>query len=78
MLWETIERVNRMRQKAMSDPEFHKTAQEHAKTLEFVEQEFEYRRIRRKKTKLKKPKSLADIYQKTSATDDENPSGIEH
>ncbi len=80
MLQETIERVNRLRQKAMFDPEFHKSAQEHAKTLEYVEQEFEPRRYRRKsaKAKIQKPKSLADIYQNAVATDGENPSGIEH
>lgn len=78
MLQDTIERVNRLRQKAMSDPEFHKSAEEHAKTLAYVEQEFEPRRYRRKSAKAKgdKPKTLADIYQ--NFTIGENTSDTEH
>lgn len=78
MLRETIERVNRLRQQAMSDPEFLKSAQEHEKTLEWVEQEFEPRRFKRKRAKQKQPKKLADIYQQSDATDIENRSGTEH
>lgn len=74
MFWETIERVNRLRQQAMSDPAFLKSAEEHAKALESVEYGVECRRIR--KSKAKKPKSLADIYD--SLPIGENPSGTEH
>ncbi|MZI95411.1 hypothetical protein F9817_19735 [Vibrio sp. CAIM 722] len=74
MLWETMERVNRLRQKAMSDPEFLESAKEHEDTLKWVEQEFEPKRYRREKAK--KAKTLADIYEKAAFGD--NPSGTEH
>lgn len=63
MFWDTLERVNRLRQKAISDPEFMQSAKEHEKTLKHVEQEFEPKRCRRAASS--KLKSLADIYQQT-------------
>lgn len=61
MFWDTLERVNRLRQKAMSDPEFIESAKEHEQTLKQVEQEFEPQR--RRKNVSARPKTLADIYQ---------------
>lgn len=74
MLWETLERVNRLRQRAMSDPEFVESAKNHEETLKQVEQEFEPKR--RRKTKSAKDKKLADIYKQTEFS--YNPSGIKH
>ncbi|MCA2017857.1 hypothetical protein LDJ79_17180 [Vibrio tritonius] len=81
MLWETMERVNRLRQKAMSNPEFLAAAKEHEETLKFVEQEFEPNHshkssTRRTQARKSKPKSMADIYEKAAFGD--NPSGTEH
>lgn len=75
MLLETLERINRLRQEAMSNPEFIEMAKEHEATLKHVEQEFEPKRSRRHTTKHKN-KSLADIYQQSDFGS--NPSGIQH
>ncbi|XAW90663.1 hypothetical protein ABDK09_15055 [Vibrio sp. CDRSL-10 TSBA] len=61
MFWDTLERVNRLRQKAMSDPEFIESAKEHEQTLKQVEQEFEPQR--RRKHVSSSSKTFADIYQ---------------
>lgn len=74
MFWDTLERVNRLRQKAMSDPEFMQSAKEHEQTLKHVEQEFEPKRRRR--SVACKPKSLADIYQQTDFG--HHPSDTQH
>lgn len=74
MLWETLERVNRLRQQAMSDPEFIQSAKEHEETLKQVEQEFEPKR--RRKGKSAKDKALSDIYKETEFS--HNPSGVQH
>ena len=37
MLWETLERVNRLRQEALNDPEFIRSAKAHEKALESQE-----------------------------------------
>ncbi len=74
MLWETLERVNRLRQQAMSNPEFIQSAKEHEQTLKHVEQEFEPKQ--RRKPRANKVKALADIYQQTEFS--HNPSGVQH
>ncbi|EKK9985248.1 hypothetical protein ACSL9E_001832 [Vibrio vulnificus] len=61
MFWETLERVNRLRQEAMANPEFVQSAKEHEKALN--EQELIY--CPKTKRRVKRPKSLADIYQQT-------------
>ncbi|MFC3024665.1 hypothetical protein ACFODT_12615 [Vibrio zhugei] len=77
MLWDTLKRVNQLRQAAMSDPEFIKLAQEHEETLQLVEQNFEPKRFRRAApSKSKKVKALADIYEQ--AAFGENLSDHEH
>lgn len=40
MLWETLERVNRLRQQALANPEFVQSAKEHEEALQ--EQEYHY------------------------------------
>ncbi len=59
MLWETIERVNRLRQQALDNPEFVESAKEHEQALQ--DQEYHYQPRR---TRSSKEKSLADIYKK--------------
>ncbi|SJL83057.1 hypothetical protein [Vibrio palustris] len=77
MVWKTLERVNQLRQAAMSDPEFIQSAQEHEKMLQFVEQTVEPKKRSRSSTiASRKAKSLADIYEK--AAFGENSSGQEH
>ncbi|HAS6348537.1 hypothetical protein LZU85_05640 [Vibrio sp. IRLE0018] len=61
MFWETLERVNRLRQEAMANPEFVQSAKEHEKALN--EQELIY--CHKTKRRVKKPKTLADIYQQS-------------
>ncbi|WP_165311300.1 hypothetical protein [Vibrio ziniensis] len=73
MLLETLERINRLRQEAMSNPEFIEMAKEHEATLKHVEQEFEPKRSQRHATK---NKSLADIYKQSDFGS--NPSGVQH
>ncbi|KGY12204.1 hypothetical protein NM22_13105 [Vibrio tubiashii] len=60
MLLETIERVNRLRQQALSDPEFIQSAKAHEKALN--EQQYHYA-AKSKNSKQRKDRSLADIYQ---------------
>ncbi len=57
MLWETIERVNRLRQQALANPEFVESAKEHEQALQ--DQEYHYQP---KRARAAKEKSLADIY----------------
>ncbi|MGO1296133.1 MAG: hypothetical protein ACTMIA_02335 [Vibrio sp.] len=77
MVWDTLERVNQLRQAAMSDPEFIKSAQEHEETLQLVEQNFEPKRCKRSSSyKSRKAKALADIYEQSAFG--ENTSGHEH
>ncbi|CAM2885033.1 hypothetical protein QTO01_03355 [Vibrio mytili] len=59
MLWETLERVNRLRQQALANSEFVQSAKEHEQALE--EQEYHYQPKKTRTAKDKK-KSLADIY----------------
>ncbi|EEY98176.1 hypothetical protein KSS82_12640 [Vibrio mimicus] len=60
MFLDTLERVNRLRQQAMNNPEFIQSAKQHEETLQQVERYFEPRKYR--KTSHKHQKSLADIY----------------
>ncbi|AMG04424.2 hypothetical protein AL543_16190 [Vibrio mimicus] len=60
MFWDTLERVNRLRQQAMSNPEFLQSAKQHEETLQHVEQYFEPKNHR--KSTQKRQKTLADIY----------------
>ena len=60
MLLETIERVNRLRQQALSDPEFIQSAKAHEKALK--DQSYHYA-AKAKCAKQRKDRSLADIYQ---------------
>ncbi len=73
MLLETLERINRLRQEAMSNPDFVQMAKEHEATLKHVEQEFEPTRRKRHSNK---PKTLADIYKQSDFG--ANPSGVQH
>ncbi|TOG88436.1 hypothetical protein CGI95_18165, partial [Vibrio parahaemolyticus] len=61
MLWETLERVNRLRQQALANPEFVQSAKEHEEALQ--EQEYYYHAKKKRSAKDKQgKKSLADIY----------------
>jgi hypothetical protein len=62
MLWETLERVNRLRQQAMSNPDFVQSAKEHEQAISEQEQVVFCPKTKRR---INKPKSLADIYQQT-------------
>ncbi|WP_038172406.1 MULTISPECIES: hypothetical protein [Vibrio] len=59
MLLETIERVNRLRQQALSDPKFLNSAKEHEKALQAQEQRCV---SQANKAKSRKDRSLANIY----------------
>lgn len=61
MLWETIERVNRLRQQALANPEYVESAKEHEQALH--DQEYHYQPKRARSAREKQgEKSLADIY----------------
>jgi len=75
MLLEKLERINRLRQEAMSNPEFIQLAKDHEATIKHVEQEFEPKRHKRYSHK-NSDKSLADIYKQSDFGS--NPSGIQH
>ncbi len=61
MIWETLERVNRLRQEALANPKFVESAKAHEKALQH-ELECDSSHVKARK-KAKKAKSLADIYQ---------------
>ncbi|UUM31654.1 hypothetical protein [Vibrio japonicus] len=67
MLWETIERVNRLRQKALQDPEFIQSAKAHERAIQHqadcccVE--------KRKRSHKAKAKTLADVYKQVEFSD---------
>ncbi len=76
MLSDTIERVNRLRQQAMSDPQFKRSAKEHEQALisqQKLNTEAKAAPSRRQKSKAK---TLADIYQQ--AEFGHNPTGVSH
>lgn len=60
MFWDTLERVNRLRQQALNNPEYLQSAKQHEETLQHVEQYFEPKKYRRSTHPPKK--TLADIY----------------
>ncbi|MGD8109188.1 hypothetical protein [Vibrio sp. TRT 17S01] len=59
MIWETLERVNRLRQEALASPEFVESAKAHEKALQH---ELELSEPTKTRKRVKKAKSLADIY----------------
>ncbi|MGL6171287.1 MAG: hypothetical protein ACRC1S_05300 [Vibrio sp.] len=61
MFSDRLERVNRLRQQAMNNPDFLEAAKQHEETLQQVEQHFEAKRSRRKP--LKRQKTFADIFE---------------
>lgn len=62
MIWETIERVNRLRQQALSDPEFIQSAKAHEQAIRQQDNKAEGVNSRSKKAK---QRTLADIYKQT-------------
>lgn len=62
MIWETIERVNRLRQQALSDPEFVQSAKAHEHAIR-CQESYEYEKSKR--TGKAKERTLADIYKQT-------------
>ncbi|YCO04956.1 hypothetical protein ACB087_15810 [Vibrio sp. VNB-15] len=60
MLWETLERVNRLRQQALANDEFVESAKEHEEAL--YDQEHYYQPKKRSAKDRQGKKSLADIY----------------
>ncbi|WP_428772356.1 hypothetical protein [Vibrio sp.] len=60
MLWDTIERVNRLRQQSMNNPEFVASAKAHQQALEKQEDAVPDHSGSRRR--VKSAKTLADIY----------------
>ncbi|MDN3610189.1 hypothetical protein ACODM8_09095 [Vibrio ostreicida] len=74
MLWDTLERVNRLRQEALRDPEFIRSAKAHKRALEFQDStEVGHAKC---SAKSKKEKALSDIFQKSEFGF--NPAGTHH
>ncbi|NAZ53637.1 hypothetical protein GL177_09750 [Vibrio toranzoniae] len=71
MIWDTLERVNKLRKEAMEDPEFLDSAKMHEQWLLS-----ETHSQSTKGTKGKKPKKLSDIYENTDFPI--NPTGTKH
>ena len=71
MIWDTLERVNKLRKEAMEDPEFLDSAKMHEEWLLS-----ETHNKTNKGAKEKKPKKLSDIYENTDFTI--NPNGTKH
>ncbi|GLT16415.1 hypothetical protein GCM10007938_01910 [Vibrio zhanjiangensis] len=63
MLWDTLERVNRLRQVALNNPEFVRSAKAHEKALEL--QKTGNDKAKKRLAKPKKEKALSDIYQQS-------------
>ncbi|MDN3698291.1 MULTISPECIES: hypothetical protein [Vibrio] len=74
MLWDTLDRVNRLRQEALANPEFVDSAKEHELALEEEQQSVETKPKRR--YRVRKPKALSDIYDHVEFAS--NPTGIQH
>ncbi|MGB1281204.1 MAG: hypothetical protein ACPG5V_14690 [Vibrio cyclitrophicus] len=70
MIWDTLERVNRLRKEAMEDPEFLDSAKHHEDWINSQTQND------RGSAKKKKAKKLADIYQDSEFSI--NPTGTKH
>ncbi|CAH7005427.1 conserved hypothetical protein [Vibrio chagasii] len=71
MIWDTLERVNKLRKEAMEDPEFLDSAKMHEEWLLS-----ETHNQSNKGAKEKNPKKLSDIYENTDFTI--NPNGTKH
>ncbi|MEZ8022003.1 hypothetical protein AB4559_08335 [Vibrio sp. 10N.222.51.C8] len=71
MIWDTLERVNKLRKEAMEDPEFLDSAKMHEEWLLS-----ETHNQLNKGAKEKKPKKLSDIYENTDFPI--NPTGTKH
>lgn len=67
MILETIERVNRLRQKALSDPEFIQSAKAHEQAIR-VQENSDFTSVKR--SKKVKERTLADIYKPTDLLPD--------
>jgi len=74
MLWETLERVNRLRKEALSNPEFAQAAKEHEQAVQ-AEAKVEVP-TKRRRYQQPGPKSLADIYHQSDFGS--NPAGSQH
>ncbi|MDN3682531.1 hypothetical protein QWZ04_19680 [Vibrio tapetis subsp. quintayensis] len=74
MLWETLERVNRLRKESLSNPEFVQAAKEHEQAVEA--ESLNQPTTLKRKTKKQGPKSLADIYHQSDFGS--NPAGSQH
>lgn len=68
MIWDTLERVNRLRKEAMEDPEFLDSAKMHEQWL--------LSETHSQSTKGAKGKKLSDIYENTDFPI--NPTGTKH
>ena len=71
MIWDTLERVNRLRKEAMEDPEFLDSAKMHEQWLLS-----ETHSQSTKGAKGKKPTKLSEIYENTDFPI--NPTGTKH
>ncbi|CAK2632940.1 hypothetical protein [Vibrio crassostreae] len=71
MIWDTLERVNKLRKEAMEDPEFLDSAKMHEQWLLS-----ETHNQSKNGEKEKKPKKLSDIYENTEFPI--NPTGTKH
>ncbi|MEZ8808073.1 hypothetical protein AB4453_09720 [Vibrio atlanticus] len=71
MIWDTLERVNKLRKEAMEDPEFLDSAKMHEEWLLS-----ETHNQANQGAKEKKPKKLSDIYENTDFPI--NPTGTKH
>ncbi len=69
MLWETLERVNRLRQQALANAEFVQSAKEHEQALQEQEYHYQPKSARSAKDRQGK-KSLADIYKEVEFSAD--------
>ncbi|ALR15575.1 hypothetical protein [Vibrio natriegens] len=69
MLWETLERVNRLRQQALANSEFVQSAKEHEQALHEQEYHYQPKNARSVKDRQGK-KSLADIYKEVEFSAD--------
>ena len=71
MIWETLERVNKLRKEAMEDPDFLDSAKMHEEWILN-----ETHQPTKRGAKPKKPKKLSVIYEHTDFTI--NPTGTKH
>lgn len=72
MIWDTLDRVNKLRIQALQNKEFLESAQAHADSLQAESKD----QASCSKRKSAKPKKLADIYEHTEFSI--NPDGHHH